>query len=118
MVALRHIKATIVPRKSELDKRGAAHWVPDYDNAKPARVGITNYRNQRAEVRGDVEIETYYARLPWKFQNVGPGARLIWDGTEWDISDPPALRATRTHSVRHVTVVIRRRPYRTEEGRT
>lgn len=109
---LRYLRVDVIPRKQVRDARGALRYVPDYDAVeRRVRAGISNDRNARAEVRGDVEIEMYKVRLPIRFRdNMGPGARIVWDGSEWDVADPPAIRDTRTHSVRHVTATIRRRP--------
>lgn len=115
-MTLRYIKAKYIPRVQKENSRHELMWTYDYENARDIRVGISVDRVSRAEVRGDVEIEVYNARLPAKLVGLGPGGRLVWDGTEWDFASPPQTRNSRTHSVRHVTVQIRRRPY-TEGGR-
>lgn len=115
-MTMRYIKAKYIPRVQKPNSRGELMWTYDYDLAKDIRVGISADRVSRAEVRGDVEIEVYNARLPANLAGLGPGGRLVWDGSEWDFAAPPLHRNSRTHSVRHVTVQIRRRPY-TEGGR-
>lgn len=110
-MSLRYVKAEYIPRVQKSNKRGELVWVHDYDNAVPVRMGVSADRVSRAEVRGDVEIEVYNCRLPANLKGLGPGGRLLWDGAEWDHAAPPMLRSSRTHSVRHVTIQIRRRPY-------
>lgn len=110
-MTLRYIKATFIPRAKFPNSRGEKQWGADRANARDIRMGLTVDRVNRAEVRGNVEIEVYRARLPYTLEGVGPGAVIIWDGSEWDVSAPEQKRMTRTHSVRHVTVEIRRRPY-------
>lgn len=115
-MTLRHTKVTYIPRVQKENSRGELMWTYDYSQAKDIRIGISADRVSRAEVRGDVEIEVYNARLPAKLVGLGPGGRIVWDGSEWDFASPPMARLSRTHSVRHVTVQIRRRPY-SEGGR-
>ena len=115
-MTLRHIPVTFFPRVQQENSRGESQWAPDRTSPQRVRMGITADRTSRAEVRGNVEIEMYDIRLPFKLKGVGPGAVIVWDGSEWDIAAPPMLRPTRTHSVRHITVPIRRRPF-TEGGR-
>lgn len=111
-MTLRYTKVKFYPRIQVESARGAKSWVPDLENPIEIRMGISGDRATRAEVRGDVEIEVYNVRLPFDTPGVGPGARLRWDDSDWDIAAPPFLRPTRTHSVRHLTTQIRRRPYR------
>jgi len=115
-MTLRYTKVTYIPRVQKENSRGEAVWTYDYSKAEDIRIGISADRMSRAEVRGDVEIEVYNARLPARLAGTGPGGRLVWDGTEWDFAAPPMNRPSRTHSVRHMTVQIRRRPY-AEGGR-
>lgn len=120
-MALRHHYVTIYPRIQVANSRGALTWVEDRENAvENVKVGITAYETTRAEVRGDVELETIDVRLPWTHKgrpltDIGPGAMIVWDGSDWDMVAPPKARATRVRSVRHYTVQCRRRPY--TEGR-
>lgn len=114
-MTLRYIKVEFFPRKRITGGRGESLWAPDFSNGKIVRMGIMQDRMSRAEVRGNVEIEVYNARLPYDLDGIGPGAVVHWDNTDWDIVAPPAAHPTRTHSVRHHTVPIRRRPY--HEGR-
>lgn len=115
-MTLRYVKAQYIPRVQKSNSRGELVWTHDYSQAKDIRIGISADRMSRAEVRGDVEIEVYNARLPAGLAGTGPGGRLVWDGSEWDFASPPMARLSRTHSVRHMTVQIRRRPY-AEGGR-
>lgn len=115
-MTMRYIKVKYIPRIQKANSRNELLWTMDYDSAQDVRVGISADRVSRAEVRGDVEIEVYNVRLPAKLAGAGPGGRIVWDGSEWDISGPPMTRLSRTHSVRHLTVQIRRRPF-TEGGR-
>lgn len=114
-MTLRYVKVKYVPRVKKANSRGEKIWTHDYANAQEFRIGLSADRTTRAEVRGDVEIEVYNARLPAKLLGLGPGGRILWDGSEWDFAAPPMARLHRTHSVRHYTVQIRRRPY--TEGR-
>lgn len=114
-MTLRYLKAQHVPRVQKVDSRGQKQWTYDYDAIEDVRIGISVDRTSRAELRGDVEIEVYNIRLPAKLAGIGPGGRIIWDGSEWDYSSPPFIRSHRTHSVRHTTVQARRRPF--AEGR-
>lgn len=109
-MTLRYHKARFYPRKLVVGARDSDTWVPDPDKAQDIRVGIQWDRGNRAEVRGLVDVDVYNARLPWGLEGVGVGSVLRWDGSDWDIIAPPAKRPTRTHSIRHMTVVIRRRP--------
>lgn len=110
-MTLRHISVTFYPRTQQTNRRGEDQWAPDWSNPQRIRMGVSVDRTSRAEVRGNVEIEVYNARIPAHLQGVGPGAVLEWDGSNWDIVAPPMMRPTRTHSVRHQTVQIRRRPF-------
>lgn len=110
-MTLRHIPVTFFPRTQQTNSRGESQWAPDRTSPQRVRMGLTADRTSRAEVRGNVEIEVYEVRLPFKLEGVGPGAVVLWDGSEWDIAAPPMLRPSRTHSVRHITVQIRRRPF-------
>lgn len=115
-MSLRHIPITVFPRTQQANRRGEEQWFPNWDAPVKTRMGITVDRTSRAEVRGNVEIEVYQIRIPASIQGVGPGATILWDDAEWDVVAPPMVRPTRTHSVRHQTVQIRRRPY-TDGGR-
>lgn len=110
-MSLRHIPIQFYARTQQANRRGEEQWAPDWANPQRVRMGITADRTSRAEVRGNVEIEVYEIRLPASLKGVGPGAVVIWDDSEWDVVAPPQLRPTRTHSVRHQTVQIRRRPF-------
>lgn len=116
-MTLRYHKVDFYPRVQKTNSRGSKIWVEDRENpVRGIKIGISTDRTSRAEVRGDVEIEVINARFPYSHEGtplmgVGPGAQLHWDGTDWDIVAPPSIRKTRTHSVRHLTVQIRRRPY-------
>ena len=110
-MTLRRIPVTFYPRAQMKNSRGESQWAPDRSAPQRVRMGITADRTSRAEVRGNVEIEVYEVRLPFRLRGVGPGAVVVWDGSEWDVAAPPLLRPTRTHSTRHITVQIRRRPF-------
>lgn len=110
-MTMRYVKATFYPRDQVPTKRGEMSFAPDMDSPQTVRIGISGDRANRAEVRGDVEIEVYNIRLPAKLEGVGPGALIQWDDSDWDVIQPPFLRKTRTHSVRHLTSQMRRRPY-------
>lgn len=116
MATLRYHKVTFYPRVQKATTRGPKMWVEDRDNPLELKIGISTDRTSRAEVRGDVEIEVINARFPYSvggvpLEGVGPGAILSWDGSDWDVAAPPSIRKTRTHSVRHLTAQIRRRPF-------
>lgn len=116
-MALRYHEITFYPRVQKATSRGPMKWVADRENPiEGLKVGISTDRTSRAEVRGHVEIEVINARFPYShngmpLEGVGPGAILNWDGSDWDIAAPPSIRKTRTHSIRHLTVQIRRRPF-------
>lgn len=116
MSTLRYEKATIYPRIAQVTSRGDTMIVVDLDNPHvDVRVGVSSYESTRAEVVGHVETETAKMRIPMKWNGrlldeVSIGAIVVWDGSEWDVAIPPKIRRTRTHSTRHYTIEIKRRP--------
>lgn len=116
MSTLRYEKATLYPRVPALTSRGETMYLPDLKNpVVGVRVGVSSYESTRAEVFGHVETETAKMRIPmsWKgrsLKEMSVGALVVWDGSEWDVAIPPKIRRTRTHSVRHFTIEIKRRP--------
>lgn len=116
MSTLRYERATMYPRIAQTTPRGETMFLPDKDNPiVDVRVGVSSYESVRAEVIGHVETETAKMRIPmtWKgrsLRDMQPGALVVWDGSEWDVAIPPKIRNTRTHSVRHLTIEIKRRP--------
>lgn len=117
MSTLRYERATLYPRIPKTTSRGEVMYFPDLDNPiEDVRVGVSSYESTRAEVYGHVETETAKMRIPmsWKgrsLKEMSVGALVIWDGSEWDVAIPPKIRRTRTHSVRHFTIEIKRRPH-------
>lgn len=109
-MALRNHLVSFRPREQRKDKRGQLQWMPSDQEIK-VRIGISGDRASRAEVAGDVEIETYWARFPLNTKGVGIGARLFWDDSDWDISTPAFIRKTRSRATSHLTAQIRRRPH-------
>ena len=101
---------TFYPRKEYTSERGVTKWGADRENPQQVRVAFTADRMSKAEAMGQVEIELYVARFPWETEGVGPGALIVWDGSEWDCTGPAALHDTLHHSTRHQTVAVRRRP--------
>lgn len=116
MSTLRYERADIYPRIAKLTSRQETMFVPDLENPiLGVRVGVSSYESTRAEVIGHVETETVKMRIPmtWKgrsLRGVQVGALVVWDDDEWDVAIPPKIRRTRTHSVRHYTIEIKRRP--------
>lgn len=116
MTTLRYEKATIYPRAPQVNSRGDTMILVDLENPhRDVRVGVSSYESTRAEVVGHAETETAKMRIPmrWKgrdLDGISVGAIVVWDGSEWDVAIPPKIRRTRTHSVRHYTIEIKRRP--------
>lgn len=116
MSTLRYEKADIYPRVARVNSLGDTMTVVDLESPfLGVRVGVSSYESTRAEVIGHVETETAKMRIPMKHQGraldeVSVGAIVVWDGSEWDVAIPPKIRRTRTHSVRHYTIEIKRRP--------
>jgi len=113
---LRYEKADIYPRIVQTNSVGDEMILPDLENPfLGVRVGVSSYESTRAEVVGHAETETAKMRIPMKHKGrpldgVSVGAIVVWDGSEWDVAIPPKIRRTRTHSVRHYTIEIKRRP--------
>lgn len=116
MSTLRYEKADIYPRIVQTNSVGDEMLLPDLENPfLGVRVGVSSYESTRAEVVGHAETETVKMRIPMKHKGrsldeVSVGAIVVWDGSEWDVAIPPKIRRTRTHSVRHYTIEIKRRP--------
>lgn len=116
MSYLRYERATIYPAIEAQNSRGATVMVPDRDNPiEGVRVGISSYESTTAELFGHVTTETTKMRIPYRhkgrsLKDVSPGAIIVWDGSEWDVAIPAKIRNTRTHSTRHYTIEIKRRP--------
>ena len=101
---------TLYPRKQEATERGVISYTADRENPKKVRAAFTADRMAKAEAMGQVEIEMYIARFPWGTEGLGPGALIVWDGSEWDCSGPAEMHDTMHGSTRHLTVAVRRRP--------
>ena len=101
---------TFYPRKAFASERDVTKWGADRENPQQVRVAFTADRMAKAEAMGQVEIEMYVARFPWDTEGLGPGALIVWQGSEWDCTGPPEYHDTMHHSTRHLTVAVRRRP--------
>lgn len=117
MSTLRYEKADLYPRVTRTNSVGDEMLVVDVEEGHlGVRVGVSSYESTRAEVVGHAETETAKMRIPMKWKgrpltNISVGAIVVWDGSEWDVAIPPKIRRTRTHSVRHYTIEIKRRPF-------
>ena len=117
MSTLRYEKSDIYPRVVKTNSVGDEMLVADVEDGHlGVRVGVSSYESTRAEVVGHAETETAKMRIPMKWKgrpltNISVGAIVVWDGSEWDVAIPPKIRRTRTHSVRHYTIEIKRRPF-------
>lgn len=101
---------TFFPRKVFVTERGVEKYGPDRENPKQLRVAFTADRMAKAEAMGQVEIEMYIARFPWDTEGLGPGAIVVWRGSEWDCTGPAEIHDTMHGSTRHLTIAVRRRP--------
>lgn len=117
MSTLRYEKADLYPRVTRTNSVGDEMLVVDVEDGHlGVRVGVSSYESTRAEVVGHAETETAKMRIPMKWKgrpltNISVGSIVVWDGSEWDVAIPPKIRRTRTHSVRHYTIEIKRRPF-------
>ena len=77
------------------------------DGPYETRAWVIPQRSSRAEVPGQQEINVFRLGVDASL-NIDLWARIEWQGGEWDIVSPPALRFGTRHT-RHKTVDIRRR---------
>lgn len=101
---------TFYPRKELTSERGVTKWGADRSNPQQVRVAFSADRMAKAEAMGQVEIEMYVARFPWGTEGLGPGALIVWQGSEWDCTGPAEHHDTLHPTTRHLTIAVRRRP--------
>jgi len=81
-----------------------SHWI----KTKCWMITNTN-RTSRAEVPGQLEIDSYKIGIKADIPGIDLWSRVIIDGEEYDVLTPP-YRYNGTKQVRHWSLMIRQRP--------
>lgn len=96
----------IYPEETVVNSRGTPVKVPSR-TAVRVRVTTTEDRSQVAELSG--QIDTQVIKCHARSAPVGTWARVVYQGREWDLAEPPRFSAGVSKATRHVEFLLRSR---------
>ncbi|WP_263729965.1 hypothetical protein [Cellulomonas sp. SG140] len=108
-------KAIVYALAKITDNRGNVVLKVDETRPIEVRAAFIPQRSSKAEVPGQQTIDVYRMLVDPNIPDVYVWNRVLWNGREWDVVAPPAIRYG-TRRTRHQSVDIRERPNAAGEG--
>ena len=109
-------------RQKQRDSRGNIHVTVDHSRPRRVRMLLQQVRSNRAEYKGQLTNDVMKCLfLPYDvdgdpLDDVGPWTEVQWwDGTTWDMAQPPEL-VGRRRGTKHWVAEVKSRPPSRLEG--